>query len=460
MTLGKSSFISLAALICIIAGLVDLANGQSVSCKDEKGNPVDWYIAYKFPKLGSYAKTNFASGYAYAYFTNKDIKNQDEPLTSKVTDQEDKIFIYKLKQLFLNYLVYPLRAIKRRITRSFIRIQPKSRWNLSNKLASDRRSVIMRTLEIAYDKVKGKDLNVIFYNDDPPEHNDYGKKGMSNSYRAHAKGAVLIDEKTGNGVWLTHSVPQFPPHIDQELAFNESSARNGQTFMCITFDINESGGKIIDHLINMRPIVYERKISNYLEMKFPQLSDLEHEFDMKNKRVSIVPKLSQLITTKEGQILHLYSKSANFGQDLYDGWIDKDINSALFVETWRRGSGNPLNSSCPDNDYQVNNIKDLKYNDDVGWSFSIDHSKWAISEDANVGFVCISDINRMESQFKRGGGAVCFKCSTCWQVFSNTIKDIEPCPIRRTLGKRAEGKQSLNLLKELTKIFSKLLHLY
>ncbi|RWS25137.1 hypothetical protein B4U80_04718 [Leptotrombidium deliense] len=37
----------------------------------------------------------------------------------------------------------------------------------------------------------------------------------------------------------------------------------------------------------------------------------------------------------------------------------------------------------------------------VKWLSTQDHAKWAVSESEKSPFVCISDINRMESQFKR-----------------------------------------------------------
>ena len=58
-----------------------------------------------------------------------------------------------------------------------------------------------------------------------------------------------------------------------------------------------------------------------------------------------------------------------------------------------------------------------------------DHSKWAISLDKKTPVVCIGDINRMESQRKRGGGTVCFKSADVWTSFNKSVKAIEACDI-------------------------------
>ena len=46
--------------------------------------------------------------------------------------------------------------------------------------------------------------------------------------------------------------------------------------------------------------------------------------------------------------------------------------------------------------------------------------------------VCIVDLNRMRSQFSRGGGAICLESSAnLWNVFKSSIYDIESCPANK-----------------------------
>lgn len=203
--------------------------------------------------------------------------------------------------------------------------------------------------------------------------------------------------------------------------------------MCINFKTKDSGKQIVNHLITMKPLIYDFHISEKVSHLIPEINDLVAK-NRRTKQNSNI-KLAQRIQTKGGQELFMFSKSSSFGDDLYSGWIDTELKTSMYVETWRNGAGNPLNSSCPKTSYHVNNIQDLKVEDGSGgktWSYVHDHSKWAISDDIKEAFVCISDINRMESQFKRGGGAVCIQCKNCWSVFSNTILDIEPCKLNRT----------------------------
>ncbi len=60
------------------------------------------------------------------------------------------------------------------------------------------------------------------------------------------------------------------------------------------------------------------------------------------------------------------------------------------------------------------------------WHETQDHSKWAIALDAS-NTLCISDINRMESQRNRGGGTVCFKHSALRNILYNSITSSADC---------------------------------
>lgn len=230
--------------------------------------------------------------------------------------------------------------------------------------------------------------------------------------------------------------------------------------MCLNFDLKRSGKKIVDHLVNMRPLIYDMHISEHLYSMIPELYNLDPH--RKKSYWDEKTTLAQVITTKGGQDLNIYSKSANFGEDMYADWMDRELDTTLLVETWRNGAGGSLNSSCPRDDFHVNNVQDLRIlsqeNKSLSWSSKVDHSKWAISEGQESGFICMADVNRMESQFKRGGGAVCFKCSSCWSVFSKSIVDVEPCPMKpptKTMVSMARGRSTGELVENLKVVFKK-----
>ncbi len=61
------------------------------------------------------------------------------------------------------------------------------------------------------------------------------------------------------------------------------------------------------------------------------------------------------------------------------------------------------------------------------WTITKDHSKWAVSLDPNVPVVCIGDINRQASQWKRGGGTLCMEDVDIFNLF-DSIKVITHAP--------------------------------
>lgn len=61
------------------------------------------------------------------------------------------------------------------------------------------------------------------------------------------------------------------------------------------------------------------------------------------------------------------------------------------------------------------------------FKYTVDHSKWAISANKENPFVCIGDLNRVNSQRKRGGQVTCQSNLDLWNIFSRSISSTEPC---------------------------------
>lgn len=393
---------------------------QEVSCVDERGERVDWFIAYKFPHSENHSFP-LNTGYAYAYITSKGSKSRGSKRRS-------------FTNVTREFLEHEDDRTRNSSHKFYLRAD--QGWSVSPKSITDPDSAILRTLEIVYgpsdDNTISSPYNTIFYNDGPPPSKirRRARSRLHGSSKAHAKGVLIIDDRSGDSLWLTHSAPEFPPpRKDEELRFYPNIAVNGQTFMCINFRLKESGPQIVNHLITMDPLIYDYDVSKDLIEQLPELKDLLHE-RKKKKRVLAG---FQDIKTSEGQPLRIFSKSSAYGRDIYSGLIEHSLDTSLLVQSWRRGAGGELDSYCPLHDYHVNNVNEMKVQvngKDEIWSYLEDHSKWAISEEQSSKVFCISDVNRMKSQFKRGGGAVCLRCQECWSIFSNTIADIESCPKR------------------------------
>lgn len=203
--------------------------------------------------------------------------------------------------------------------------------------------------------------------------------------------------------------------------------------MCISFDAARSGIQIVDHIINMYPMVYDSFLTDRMYHLLPTLKDFKLEDKVSkpgSRRVVLEEEdLEQTMVTTGGQIMQLFSKSPAFGEDLYTA-LSEVLGSNLYVASWRRGTGDQLDSYCPLKGFHVNNVEAFKIQvgkKKLSWSYIKDHSKWAVSTDIRAGFVCIGDINRMETQLKRGGGIICLQCNGCWKVFSKMATALEDC---------------------------------
>ncbi len=110
------------------------------------------------------------------------------------------------------------------------------------------------------------------------------------------------------------------------------------------------------------------------------------------------------------------------------------LQTNLMTETWPNGPGK-MNSSCG-RQFRVENVDELDFRSAfrpaVDFTTRHDHAKWAVSSerkgDAAVHYyVCVGDINRMETQKRRAGGTVCFDDKGAWKAFSSLIKSVETC---------------------------------
>ncbi|XP_036378441.1 deoxyribonuclease-2-beta [Megalops cyprinoides] len=164
----------------------------AISCRNEAGKPVDWFIIYKLPK---YKIGHDGTGLDYMY------------LDSSVTS-----------------------------------------WQLSEFLVNTSQGALGSTLEQLY-KGPGRESNssaYVLYNDAPPKVDYQGHYG-------HTKGALLFDQF--QGFWLIHSVPHFPPFPEMGYSWPHSGRQNGQTAMCVTYKY-EQFTQIAQQLLHYNPRVY------------------------------------------------------------------------------------------------------------------------------------------------------------------------------------------------------------
>uniref|UniRef100_A0A3Q2QDB5 Deoxyribonuclease-2-alpha n=1 Tax=Fundulus heteroclitus TaxID=8078 RepID=A0A3Q2QDB5_FUNHE len=83
---------------------------------------------------------------------------------------------------------------------------------------------------------------------------------------------VLMADRTGTGLWLSHSTPQFPFRRDQNHFWPQSGNKNAQTFICVTFNYDqfrEIG--LRRHLQNIRAFPFEHYVPENFHQELLQV---------------------------------------------------------------------------------------------------------------------------------------------------------------------------------------------
>lgn len=178
-----------------------------VSALDESGKAVDWWFAYKVPRLAKDAGTQSATGYEYVYY---------DPTLGKVVR--------------------------------------------SPNLLTDGKGALDLTLSSVFDKPAAT-TGWILYNDEMPEsakRSDVGSLG-------HTKGVIAFDTASKTAFWLLHSWPKYA----DPGASGMPTPIYGQTFLCIAIDM-ASASRIAAQMANhQEPQTYLPRIPASLDKADP-----------------------------------------------------------------------------------------------------------------------------------------------------------------------------------------------
>lgn len=338
---------------------------MKISALNESGKPVDWWFIYKVPQLGKGTGSDEATGYEYIYYDSA-IDALPDP---KKSDTDPN-------------------APRRRITKSpYVLNGGKGALNL--------------TLDSVFKNFKNppKTTGWILYNDEMPadvKRKDDGSKG-------HTKGVLAFDTESKTAYWLLHSWPKF---IDPG-ATADPTPKYGQTYMCISLDL-ETAGKIAAQMANhQEPQVY-----------FPNTANLPKTDPLYLLSQPLAPKPKgdgDSIDLKSigGLDFKVIAKNKEWNDDFWNDLVGPTLKDDMDDETWIRGPIPPIADSDG-----IHKTFDIKYINlgalgaHWAWPETHDHAKWGVT--LHDPWVCVGDINRMISQRKRGGGTIAFQNKTLW----------------------------------------------
>jgi hypothetical protein len=239
--------------------------------------------------------------------------------------------------------------------------------------------------------VNNKWTNWIVYNDEIEFNN------IKPTRKGHCKGILtwgvsktettLLSNKNKIG-WLCHSVPKFPKFFNNIgiSEINETGLIYGQSFQYIEIDFDQ---EILNNIIK--------------QLEIMQVNDYINNGNVLKKKIKNI-NINKIKITND--IYHI-AKSPKYEIDIYSEYLIKEYNYNWKIETWKRGHN--IENINPN----INDIKKLQF-ENISWFETQDHSKWCVS---NKNYYCIGDLNRMTSQYQRGGGIfVCIDKKLCLEL--------------------------------------------
>ncbi|RCN27965.1 deoxyribonuclease II [Ancylostoma caninum] len=295
---------------------------------------------------------------------------------------------------------------------SFVYYDPTQEgWMMSPVPIDSYMSAIGATISQIYVADKSRTFTIAYNDGSPVGEAEWG--------RGHSKGVAAFDAYTG--FWMIHSVPKFPPFY--WYGYPSTGRRFGQSFMCLSLSTRslEDVGQYM-RFAEVTPLM--GNLPPWHIYFAPSLVDV-----FNRRSLSYYDPASttlRAIRTLYGKAALVFSKHRKFGADIWYDFIAPYFNTPMAVETWRNGYARDLGTTCG----LKPNVYDVNYVNLLGRTFanSQDHSKWGVSMNAAVPAVCVGDVNRQESQFRRGGGAVCMMDPKLWRTFYYSVSEYEECP--------------------------------
>lgn len=362
---------------------------------DAAGRPVDWWFAYKLPRLNdptdaSGVALGQSSGTRYVY--------------ADATHPE------------LPSALSPHAAILR-----------------SGAVAST-----LAQLQAAAARSRSQ-VGWFFYNDEFPKVGGRPIPGLpaDNGGRGHSKGVLAFDLASDSAFWLIHSWPCWPSTTRAD----DPSPDFGQSFLCITLkDVAAADAIAAVFHAQTQPQIIGMSVPALDPRRFPNLVQLSKDLPTTTLPAGSATPSETAFRSRGGVDFQLFAKSRDWlspardatqpAKDLYSDLIGPALGVDLEVESWQDGE--------PDIDSdRRHTTQDIQWIDlrplgiDAAWHFVLhDHSKWAVSRDPDsrdeTDWVIVADINRISTQYRRGGLGVAFRCPPLARSLHRIIRMVPP----------------------------------
>jgi deoxyribonuclease II len=304
-----------------------------------------------------------------------------------------------------------------------------SELHLSQNKLNDKKNALTGTLKQLFSG--DESTGYILWNDEIPPTKSHPRP-VNNHAKGHSKGILAFSKKEKSGFYLLHSTPRFP--AVGEVEFPDDEREYGQTFLCVTLDYSTVGEIAEIVRLHHEPQVYASK--NIPDDAGSSLTKLARQ-DIHPGHAKHPLVADYQFRSKGRNDFRLFAKNKKWseplngrdhGKDFWNHLVGPALRDNIDVETWRRGQvfeNVDPGTNAVTMDVLGVNLGSIGYHG-YQWPFTKDHAKWGSTEHRPAGFllrhpgyVVIADINRDESQAKRGGGGLAFQHDGIWKALKS-----------------------------------------
>ncbi|KAJ2951488.1 hypothetical protein O0L34_g13640 [Tuta absoluta] len=252
---------------------VVLCIGLSPQCRNERGEPVDWFYVYKLPREKNHLNPLVRKGVAYMHLTPSKLRGGWIMSDLSIDDPRSMVGrtlapLYQDKNVLS--VVYndqpPATEYQPDILRTVADMYTKRKRGQAKQASA-------RT------KYKRFKLGDKYYDDyDLAEMCKMHSKFMKTRVESgHTKGVILGDKFTS--LWLVHSVPRFPPVPDinglnaTSYSYPSTGMKYGQSMLCVSVQTSTIN-QIATQLKYNEPLIAFQHIPTEIENELPNLVEL------------------------------------------------------------------------------------------------------------------------------------------------------------------------------------------
>jgi hypothetical protein len=253
-------------------------------------------------------------------------------------------------------------------------------------------------------------VEYLMFNDEPPGQTNY------NFTVGHTKGVWAWDVGRKEAIIVQHSIPLFPVGPGRSEKYNglgKNAWMYGQHASCFSLALDDLVRSAEPVRLTI-PSVYDSRISSATPVELAELA---------NGSWNGAPHCESMNFVSTGGLnVTLFAKSSAWNNELYAACVAPALDASLSVESWLRGSEE--GPACGGAQTVVD-VQAVSYPGGLDFTEYNDHSKWAV--DVAGDWFCAADINRMTTQYARGGAAYCFQDHGLAYAMRTAITKEESC---------------------------------